>query len=114
MGDNEMPDRSSLAGLVADTDPAIRMLLPDYVANRRADLELMQRALEDKDAATLRRLGHNLKGSGAAYGLPPVSALGRRIETAALAFAFAELRELRDRLEVLVRDLDAVVVESDN
>lgn len=110
----ERPDttQAELHSLVQSADPAIRQLLPGYVANRHADLDQLQAGLEHEDSVVLRRIGHNLKGSGAAYGLPPVSRLGADMERAALQGHFDELRELIEILRGLVLALDAVVTET--
>ena len=43
------------------------------------------RALEADDAATVRRVGHQLKGTGGGYGYPDLSEAGRRLEDAVVA-----------------------------
>lgn len=110
----EQPDttQAELRSLVESADPAVRQLLPGYVANRHADLDQLQAGLENEDSVVLRRIGHNLKGSGAAYGLPPVSRLGADMEQAALQKRFDELRGLIETLRELVLALDAVVNET--
>lgn len=110
--DSQTIDPADLRSLIADVDPAILQLLPSYVANRHADLEVLDRSIAENDMTRLRRLGHNLKGSGAAYGLPPVSELGAGIEDAAKREAIGDLKELRGELEQLVMNLDAVLVDA--
>jgi len=68
---------------VVNVDPIIAPLLPDYLANRRKDVQRLGELLAAKDFGGLRKLGHNLRGSAGAYGLPPLSDLGARIEDAA-------------------------------
>lgn len=64
-------------------DPILRDLLPGYLDRRWAELGTLSEALERKDFATLRTIGHNLHGSGGAYGLAKVSELGQVLEAAA-------------------------------
>lgn len=111
MSDEATVDRAALQALLTDIDPAIMQLLPSYVANRHADIEVLDRSLGESDMVVLRRLGHNLKGSGAAYGLPPVSEIGAGIEAAAKREALDEIRVLRGKLEALVMELDSILVE---
>lgn len=61
-------------------DPELADLLPDYLRRRRRDERVLQEALDAREFETVRRIGHNLKGSGGAYGLPEVSAIGRGLE----------------------------------
>ena len=70
---------------VIQVPAVIAPLVPEYLRNREKDVETMQALLAAGDFAQLRRLGHNLRGSAGAYGLPPLSEIGGRIETAALA-----------------------------
>ncbi len=57
-------------------------LLPQYFALCRRDLEHLQRALHDGIFDEIRIVGHNLKGSGGAYGFPELSQMGLEIEAA--------------------------------
>ena len=58
-------------------------LTPQYLKNCRRDLLLMQEALERADYATLDLLGHNLRGSGGAFGFQGLSDIGTSVEAAA-------------------------------
>ena len=90
---------------VVQADPLLQPLIPGYVASRRADLVKLGDALASRDLAALRKLGHNMSGSGAAYGIPPVSAFGKRIEDAALA---GDLAGIASAVEELRAFLDTV------
>lgn len=54
-----------------------------YLERRERDVEILRDALSGLDFDTIRLTGHNLSGSGAAYGLDEISRLGRQIEDAA-------------------------------
>jgi HPt (histidine-containing phosphotransfer) domain-containing protein len=69
---------------VVQADPLVLPLVPEYLRNRNADLPRLRAALVAKDFPLLRKLGHNMRGSAGAYGLPPLSDIGGRIEDAAL------------------------------
>ena len=92
---------------VVKADPLLKPLIPDYLKNRRADLQKIADALAKKDFTALRKLGHDMAGSGGAYGIPPISDIGRGIENAALAnetvaieMALAELRVFLDTVKL--------------
>jgi len=70
---------------VVEVDPLVAPLVPGYLKNREADVPRLREALAAKDFALLRKLGHNMRGSAGAYGLPPLSEIGARIEDAAQA-----------------------------
>jgi HPt (histidine-containing phosphotransfer) domain-containing protein len=56
-------------------------ILPQYFSLCRRDLLNLQAALEQKDFERVRVLGHNLKGSGGAYGFPELTEIGSSLET---------------------------------
>ena len=66
-------------------DPFARKLVGDYLENRRADIARLTQALKDSDFESIRVTGHNLFGSGAAYGFEAISEMGAGIESAAEA-----------------------------
>ena len=88
-------------------DPFARKLVGDYLENRRADIAKLTQALRDSDFETIRITGHNLMGSGAAYGFEAISEMGAGIESAAEAHdimgvqrCIAELQDLLGQVKV--------------
>lgn len=73
-----------------------------YVATFPDKLQRLEQCLEKEDWANLQRFGHQLKGSGRAYGFPKLTALGADIEEGAIS---------RDRtaLKGLCQELSAVM-----
>jgi HPt (histidine-containing phosphotransfer) domain-containing protein len=79
---------------------------PRYLCNRRADVAALLLAHEQRDLETLRTLSHRMKGTGASYGFPDVSAIGAQIEAAGRAsnleaaeLAIQRLRSFLDEAE---------------
>ena len=66
-------------------DPELLALVPLFVENRRQDLEELRAAVDARDFATARRLGHSMKGAGSVFGFSDISALGAKIEQAAMS-----------------------------
>lgn len=85
------------------SDPFARRLLAKYLERRRADLAQLRSALSQNDFSRIERTGHNLFGSGAAYGLAPISDLGADLEQAAKDKDSARISALVDALERFVR-----------
>jgi len=88
-------------------DPFARKLVGRYLQNRTSDIQKLGDALEDEDFETIRTTGHNLFGSGSAYGLDEVSRIGEALENAAkhrdgpaTRGFIAELADFLDRVEV--------------
>jgi len=84
----ELVDRQS------ETTPGLTELCAGYLDRRRAELGDLERWLKNGDFAALGKAGHNLKGTGAAYGFGELSSLGRAIEAAAKATDSAAIGDL--------------------
>lgn len=84
-------------------------LLQNYLARRRSDVALFREALERGDYAVIRRMGHNLRGSGASYDLVRISTLGAEIERAADRCAPGQLERALAELESFVESV--VIIE---
>ncbi len=82
-----------------DATPGLGELRAGYVDRRRAELGNLESSLKSGDFAALGKAGHNLKGTGAAYGFGELTAIGRAIEAAARQFDAAAIEELLGRIE---------------
>ena len=75
-----------------------------YLSRRAEDLAQSFTAEESKDADTLRRIGHKMKGSGLTFGFEDIGNIGRQMEEAANAQDWAKIHTLliqfRDLLKV--------------
>ena len=83
-------------------DPFARRLLAQYLKRRKSDLTRLRAALNRQDFASIQLTGHNLFGSGAAYGLEDISTLGARLELVAKAQQAELISALIDELERFV------------
>ena len=81
------------------SDPFARQLKLRYLRRRRADLDSLAKALAANDFDAIRTAGHNMFGSGAAYGFEQVTAIGRSLETAAAAERKPDIETQIDELE---------------
>lgn len=84
------------------TDPFARRLLAKYLQRRKSDLARLRTDLAAEDYAAIELNGHNLFGSGAAYGLEEVSILGAKLEEAAQAKQSERIEQLIDALDSFV------------
>jgi HPt (histidine-containing phosphotransfer) domain-containing protein len=90
---------------LARLEDEIAALIPDYLANRRADVRSLRIALAAEDFATVATLGHRMKGSGASFGLPRVSKLGQRLEDAGQHENESKARKATEELDRLIDSL---------
>jgi CheY-like chemotaxis protein len=77
-------------------------IVPGYLAARRQELPEMMALLAACDFERLAVLGHNMKGTGGAYGFPPLTRMGAALEHSArqkdAAVLGTQLTELQDYL----------------
>ena len=64
-------------------EPVLKELVPDFLENRRRDLERMRRALRAGDLASIRDVGQNIRCFSRVYGFDELTALGEEIRCAA-------------------------------
>ena len=86
-------------------DPFARQLMARYLSHRQEDLSNMRAALASDDFDKIKITGHNMHGSGSAYGLDRISELGREIENAAINRDATAVSDLINSLENFVRTL---------
>ncbi len=91
-------------GAQSSVDSQLRDLIPGYLANREVDLNSLRSQLAQKEFARMGQIGHRMKGTGAGYGFPQISALGARIEESA---ALGDEKGL----ELLIRELEEILSE---
>ncbi len=65
--------------------PEILRLTSEYLVHRRSDVEAINVGILGNDFELVCRLGHRMKGTGAAYGFPEISQIGRALECAGAA-----------------------------
>ena len=74
--------------------PEMSELIPFLMDAMQKDLELMKKALAQKDFPTLRRFGHSHKGFGSTYGFDYISIVGQRIQSASDSRDIDEIADL--------------------
>jgi HPt (histidine-containing phosphotransfer) domain-containing protein len=76
----------------------VKAALPRYLRRRRTDLETLRESLFRREFDQIRRLGHDMKGTGSSYGCPDISEIGKALELAAKIEAAEEIHDLIARL----------------
>lgn len=64
-------------------DPNLIDFIEGFQENRKKEITVLKRLLDDKDFDGLRKLGHNWKGFGRPYGYIALETLGKALEAAA-------------------------------
>jgi len=83
-------------------DRDVGTLIEGYLTRRKGDVMAARQALEAGDFDRLALLGHNLHGSGGAYGIPQLSRIGRDLERAAQVAVAADVEALIVQLDDLL------------
>ena len=76
-------DAEQQGDIVVYVDPDLADLIPEYLENRRRDVQEIGRFLLEGNLQEILRLGHSMKGSGGGYGFEGITLIGSEIEKAA-------------------------------
>jgi HPt (histidine-containing phosphotransfer) domain-containing protein len=97
-----------MGGKIRITPPeGLEELVPNYLVNVRRHLSEILAAVNAKDCQIARRIGHQFKGSGEAYGFPEITRTGAAVELAAMS---SDADEIRSQLLALAAYLDRVEI----
>ena len=80
-----------------------------YLLARRNELATLNQLISQADFDQLRRLAHNMKGTGTSYGFPDLTRIGKSMETAAKAQRAEDLSAQLVELSRYLQDAEAVL-----
>lgn len=90
-------------------DPDIAELLPGYLANRKNDLQQIEKALARNDYETIGRIAHSIKGSGGSYGLNSLTTAARDLEKSASAQNLQSVQSAFNNLQQKIREIEELL-----
>ena len=96
------------AKITVSVDHDLEEIVPSYLENRRNDVVLLKKSLEQGNFDSLRILGHRMKGSGTGYGFDEISDIGRCIEKSAKDSCPDSLKSSIIRLESFLNQVEVV------
>ncbi|GEM_PF-488143 len=102
------PESASPEGPEPETAPGLDELRAVYLSNRTRELASLASALQRADFEALARAGHNLKGTGEAYGFAELSEIGKALEDAAKASDAPQVQVLLGKTEAYLNRLNSV------
>jgi CheY-like chemotaxis protein len=82
-----------------DAVPEMAELRASYLGRRREEVHALEQALQERDFAAILKAGHNLKGTGAAYGYGEITDIGRSLEAAAKEADAPAIESLLGRID---------------
>jgi CheY-like chemotaxis protein len=89
--------------IVRIDDPEIAPLVPAFLDNRRAEVEMYRDALAHEEYGRIQSGAHKMKGTGRGYGLAVISRIGGDLELAAHQKDIEAMRRLIDELDAYLR-----------
>lgn len=96
--------------IVVRVDAAIQDIIPDFLRHRRENVASIRDALEAGDFDAVRRIGHDIEGTGGAFGFARIAEIGRCLGNALSDAALAEGQGLADELASYLARLKIVYV----
>ncbi len=103
-----MGDGGQSGKIRVEVDKELADLIPNFLNNRKKEIDHIDNLLKSKDYETLCRVGHSMKGSCGGYGFMELSELGKSIEQAAdgkdektLGELLNQYKNMLDRFEVV-------------
>ena len=91
--------------LIVKVDRELEDLMPLFMDTCKRDIDALAEGLASNDFASLRTIGHGMKGSGGAFGFEAVTDIGAIIQASALVNDRATI----ERQLAVLRDYQASV-----
>lgn len=80
-------------------DPDLAPIVPNFLKNRRKDVQILKTSIKKGHLDMIRTLGHRMKGDGSGYGFDAISRIGQDLEEAALKGELSSIRRHTAELE---------------
>ncbi len=94
--------------IVIQVNPRIGDIVDSYLEHRNQDVEALLEALDRGEFDEIKRLAHDLVGTGGSFGFEDMSLIGRSLETAAENKETGEIRLLVEDLAEYLSNVQVV------
>ncbi len=89
--------------IVVHVDSILEDMIPEYLEHRKAEVPIIQGALVQNDYPALREIGHDIEGTGGAFGFKGLAELGRALRLAASEEDNSEIEKIAGQIETYLR-----------
>ncbi len=96
------------SAVLVHADPELADVITDFIRAMKVRTSTLEQALGARDYATIRALGHQLRGEGGSLGFDPISTFGAELEQAALQKDDRAMRKTMDNLASYVNHVEVV------
>lgn len=83
-----------------EIDADLQDLIPQFVENRKKDIESLEQLVEKNDLVAIAQLAHKIKGAAAGYGFNELSNLASQMEKAAKNNDASPLKDLVKQMRI--------------
>lgn len=95
-----------MSKVTVEIDADLQDLIPQFIENRKKDIESLVELVEKKDLTAIAQLSHKIKGAAAGYGFTELSDLAAQMEVAAKSNNATPLPDLVRRMKVHFLNID--------
>mgnify|MGYP001547706144 FL=1 len=99
--------------LIVEVDSDLEDLIDDYLVNRNKEVVDIEKALMTKDFEQVRKIAHDLIGSGKTFGFDFISELGQKIHEGSKENSVEKVQEHSTKLKGLLKIVEIKFVEED-
>lgn len=79
---------------VVEVDEDLKDLIPQFLENRKNDLEALNNLISKQDLTAIAQLAHKIKGAAGGYGFSELSQYAARIESFAKSNQIDSIKDL--------------------
>ncbi|WII72121.1 Hpt domain-containing protein [Bdellovibrio sp. 22V] len=83
-----------------EIDADLQDLIPQFVENRKKDIESLDQLVEQNDLPAVAALAHKIKGAAAGYGFAELSELAAQMEKSAKNNESGPLKDLVKKMRI--------------
>ena len=77
-----------------EVDPELAEFMPQYIQNRKSDLDRLKAFLHNHDFESIRVISHKIRGHAMSYGLAPLGDICKKLEAAVSQDSEQEVQQL--------------------
>jgi signal transduction histidine kinase/DNA-binding response OmpR family regulator len=107
---NQTAGSAKPASQVVMIDSGIIDLVPNFLGERKKDVNRIRSFVKDKKANEIYTVSHQMKGCGEGYGFKEITTFGKNIETAIENGNYQEILNLTDSLETYLEELEYAAI----
>ncbi len=106
----EFLETQATDSVIVHVNALLEDLIPEFLEQQKDDVKSMIAAYGQGDYETIQSLGHDMKGTGSAYGFDAISDIGARLEQSAREQNPEEVRQLLGALSNYLELVEVVSV----